>query len=135
MQVIFTSFSPPRTHAHKGRVRFVRFCLLYASDSSDSAPIRTRCPHPSGRKHPFFVDFLPKMPKMISRGEYPFLSEIGSKSRKSHFPFLPELWRKYRKNYPAVIKCYLFDYPPPFCKSLFFSKARQCKSMLFSYSP
>ena len=25
------------------------------SDLSDSAPIRTRCPHPSEREHPFFT--------------------------------------------------------------------------------
>ena len=59
VQVIFTSFSPPRTHAHEGRVRFVRFCLFRAwhcvTFCTFSSPIRTRCPHPSERKHSLFT--------------------------------------------------------------------------------
>ena len=41
MQVIFTSFLPPRTRAHEGRVRFVRFCT---HQNALPSPIRTLTP-------------------------------------------------------------------------------------------
>ena len=132
------NLAPPRTHAHKGRVGFVRFCLFRVTHLSHFAPSA----HPSGRvalthqdvNTPFLSISCRKSRKWFPGGEYPFCQN-PAENAANDFPFLPEMWRKYRKNYPAVIKCYLFDYPPPFCKSLFFSKARQCKSMLFAYSP
>jgi len=70
------------------------------SDLSDSAPIRTRCPHPSEREHPFFT---PK-PAENAENDFPFLSEIGSKSRKSHFLFYLNCGGNIGKITPAVIK-------------------------------